>query len=137
MEPIVVDSDVIVASFLESETHHNDARQYVDGLENGDYVFHLPMLVVVEVTSAISRRTRDNRIAFLDIWRRNVVDWELNGKLMLYSLDRNRMHNAGAVAERYGLRGSDSVIAALAEELGFSLRTFDREILEHYQQASR
>jgi len=132
----VVDSDVIVASFLESETHHNDARHYIDGLEIGDYVFHVSMLVVVEVTSAISRRTRNNRVAFLTAWQQNVVDWEQDGKLVLYSLDRDRMNNARNVAERYGLRGSDSVIAALAEELRFSLRTFDREILERYEQAS-
>ena len=132
----MVDSDVIVASFLDFETHHNDARHYIDGLENGDYVFHLPMLVVVEVTSAIRRKARNNRVAFLNVWQQNVVDWEQDGKLVLYSLDRDRMNNARNVAERYGLRGSDSVIAALAEELRFSLRTFDQEILDRYGQAS-
>ena len=120
MEPIVIDSDIIVASFLDFETHHSDARRYV-----------------VEVTSAIRRRARNNRAVFLNIWQQNVVDWEQDGKLVLYSLGRDRMNNSRNFAERYGLRGSDSVIASLAEELGFSLRTFDREILERYQQASQ
>ncbi len=136
MEPVVVDSDVIVASFLDFETHHSDARQYIHGLENGDYVFHLPMLVVVEVTPAIRRRARNNRVALLNIWQQSVVDWEQDGKLVLYSFGRDRMNNSSNVAERYGLRGSDSVIASLAEELGFSLRTFDREILGRFPQAS-
>lgn len=131
-----MDSDVIVASFLNFETHHNDARNIIDGLENGDYVFHLPMLVVVEVTSAIRRRARNNRVALLNVWQQNVVDWEQDGKLVLYSLGRDLMNSSRIVAERYGLRGSDSVISSLAEELGFSLRTFDTEILARVPQAS-
>ncbi len=99
-------------------------------------MFHLPMLVVVEVTSAISRRARNNRVTFLNVWQQNVVDWEQDGKLVLYSLDRGRMNSAGNVAVRHGLKGVDSVIAALAEELSLSLRTFDREIITRFPQAS-
>ena len=136
MEPIVVDASVIVAFFLEAEEYHQRSRTYVDGLEHGAHIFHLPMLVVIEVASAISRRAGINTVAILTAWQQNVVDWEQDGKLVLYPLDRGRMNSAGDVAVRHGLRGADSVIVGLAEELGFSLRTFDREIIARFQQAS-
>ena len=131
-----MDSNVIVASFLVSEARHDIARQYINGLENGDYVFHLPMLVVVEVTSVIARRALKNRVAFLTTWQQNILDWEQDGKLLLYPLDRDRMDRALTIAQRDRLKGPDSVIAALAEELDMPVRTFDGEILERFLRAS-
>ena len=129
MESIVVDSSIIVSSFLESDNFHEIGRNYINLLENGDYVFHLPMLVVVEVMSAISRRTGQNRLPLMITWEQNIADWERDGKLMLYPLDRQRLNDALITAERYRLKGSDTIIAALAEELDLPLRTADGEML--------
>lgn len=136
MEQVVVDSNIIVASFLQSEDFHQKGQEYINGLENGDYIFHLPLLVVVEVTAAISRRAQRNRQALLTTWRQNIVDWERDGKIILYALDRDRMDRAVNTAERHRLRGSDAVIASLAEELDFSLKTFDMEVLARFLRAS-
>ncbi len=46
------------------------------------------------------------------------------------------MDNAMYVAERHLLRGADSVIVALAEELDMPLKTFDVEILGRFLGAS-
>ena len=136
MEHIVVDSSVLVASLLESEGFHLRARQYTDALENGDYTFHLPMLVAVEVTAAIGRRPQRNRHAILTAWQQSIMDWERDGHLVLYALDRDRMDKAVNTAERHRLRGSDAVIAALAEELDMPLKTFDTEVLGRFLRAS-
>jgi predicted nucleic acid-binding protein len=136
MEQLVVDSNIIVSSFLESENFHERAQEYINGLENGAYTFHLPMLVPVEVMSAISRRARQNRQALVAIWRQNSIDWEHDGKIIVYPLDRERMQNSITVAEQNRLRGADSVIAALAEELDVSVKTFDQEILARFLKAS-
>lgn len=125
-----------MASFLESEAFHQKGVAYIEGLERGEYIFHLPMLVVVEVTSALSRRVQTNRQAFLVTWKQNVADWEQDGKLVLYALDRDRMNSAVKVAEQHRLSGSDAVIASLAEELDMSLRTFDIQVRERFQRAS-
>lgn len=132
----MVDSNIIVASFLASEANHAAAKGYIDSLENGDYVFHLPMLVVVEVTSAIARRVQRNQIAFLAAWEQNIADWESDGKMELYPLNRNRMFSAAAVAKQYRFKGLDSVIVALANELDMPLRTYDSEIQRRFRQAS-
>ena len=46
------------------------------------------------------------------------------------------MDIAAGIAERHRLKGSDAVIAALAEELDVSLKTFDTEILARFLKAS-
>ena len=136
MEHLVLDSSVLVASLLESEEFYARAQQYVNGLENADYTFHLPMLVVVEVAASISRRSQRNRQAILVAWQQSVDDWERDGKILLYPLDRDRMSRALNIAEQRRLRGADSLIVALAEELDIPLRTFDREILARFLRAS-
>lgn len=136
MEPLVVDSSVIVAAFREQEEFYQQGKVYVDGLEAGDYLFHLPMLVVVEVASAINRQIQRNQRALLMTWNQNVIDWERDGRIVLYELNRERMVNATSAARRYRLRGSDAVLVALAEELDVSLKTFDSEIQGRFLRAS-
>ena len=128
-QPLVVDSSVIAAFFIAEDAHHTEARAYIDGLERGDYVFHLPMLVVVEVSAAIRRRSRDWRRSYR-IWRTMLAQWEREGKVTLYPLNRGRMEGAALSALGRRLSGADSVISALAEELKMPLRTFDRELRE-------
>ena len=136
MEPIVVDANVIMAFFLEAEEYHQRSRTYVDGLEHGEYIFHLPMLVIVEIVSAISRRAQRNRLALLTRVTKSLSDWETAGRIILYPLDQGRMGNAVKVAEERRLRGADSVVAALAEELRMPLKTFDLQIIARFSQAS-
>jgi predicted nucleic acid-binding protein len=136
MDHLVVDTNVLVAFFLESDEFHGQAQSYISGLESGDFTFHLSMLVVVEVISAIGRRAQSNKLARIARTRQSLTDWEQYGKLVLYPLDRNRMDNAMYVAERHLLRGADSVIVALAEELDMPLKTFDAEILGRFLRSS-
>ena len=56
--------------------------------------------------------------------------------MVRYSLHRERMERAGTIAESHRLRGADAVVAALAEELSMTLKTFDREILDRFLLAS-
>ena len=137
MENVVVDSNIIISYLVESDTFHERSRPYIAGLENGEYTFHLPMLVPVEVTAVISRVDGiPNRLAILNGWQQTLLDWERDGKLVLYPLDRSRMGNAVNLAQQYRFKGADSTIAALAEELDLPLRTADGEILDRLERAS-
>lgn len=136
MEDIVVDSNILIGSFLESDALHQQSQPYIDGLENKSYIFHLPMIVVVEIISALSRRPTSNRLALLARANQSLQAWEESGQVSLYPLDRERLNLSVAVAQRDRLRGADSVIAALAEELGMSLKTFDDDILAKFSLAS-
>jgi predicted nucleic acid-binding protein len=136
MEQVVIDTNVLVASFLQGDAWHQRAQPYINGLESGDYIFHLPMLVEVEVVAAISRPAPRGWQALLARARKSMTDWEQSGKIVLYSLDRNRMDRSAHIAQQYKLTGADSVVAALADELNIPLRTFDNDILQKFQQAS-
>lgn len=134
-ESLVVDSSVIAASYILRDEHHELGREYTDALERGEYVFHLPMLVVVEVSAAIRRRVTRWQPVF-SRWRDDVLRWERDGKVILYPMNQERMENAVIAARDRRLRGADSVIAALAEELNMPLRTSDGELLERGPGAS-
>ena len=137
MENVVVDSNIIISYLVESDAFHQSSQPYIAGLENGEYTFHLPMLVPVEVTAVISRVDGiPNRLAILNGWQQTLLDWERDGKIILYPLDRGRMDNAVNIAQIHRLRGADSVIASLAEELHAPLKTFDMEVLARFQRAS-
>ncbi|MCH8989151.1 MAG: type II toxin-antitoxin system VapC family toxin [Chloroflexi bacterium] len=136
MESIVVDSSILVASFLEHEEKHQQALEYISGLQRGDYIFHLPMLVIAEVLAAISRQPTANRLPLLARAGQSLRAWEQSEKILLYPLDRDRLELSVTITQRDRLRGADSVVAALAEELGMPLKTFDGEILTRFSQAS-
>ena len=137
MEHIVVDSNILVASFIESDSLQIESQTYITGLEDGSYIFHLPMLVIAELIASISRQATANRLALLARASQSLRAWEQSGKISLYPLNRERLNLAVTVAQRDRLRGADSVIAALAEELGMPLKTFDEEILTRFSQASK
>lgn len=133
----MIDSNIIVSYLVESDPFHQMALPYIGGLENEDYTFHLPMLVPIEVTAVISRKDPlPNRLAILARWQKTMSDWERGGKIVLYPLDRGRMENAVSIAQGTRLRGADSIIAALAEELDLPLRTVDGEMLDRLERAS-
>lgn len=88
------------------------------------------------LTSAIRRRATRNWVGLVSIWKQNVADWERDGLLFMYPLDRDRMDSVVTVAQRDRWKGADSVVAALAEELGMPLKTFDAKILDRFPTAS-
>ena len=136
MESLVVDSNIFVASFLVNEEKHQQALEYINGLERGDFTFHLPMLANVEVTSAIRRRATGNWVGLVSTWKLSVSDWERDGLLIMYPLDRVRMDKASDIALQYRLRGLDCLFAELALELDVPIKTFDKELLARFPTAS-
>ena len=137
MEHLVIDSSIIVSYLVESDRFHQKALPYINGLEVGNYAFHVPMLVPVEVIAAISRRDPlANRLAIHLRWQQTISDWEEAGKITLYPLNRDRMDNAVNITQQNRLRGADSIVAGLAQELDMPLKTFDQEILHRFQRAS-
>ena len=99
-------------------------------------MFHLSMLVVVEVSAAIRRRVPRWQPVF-SRWQGDVLRWERDGRVILYPMSRERMENSVIAARHRRLRGADSIVAALAEELNMPLRTFDNELLQSGPEASR
>ena len=136
MANLVVDANVLVASFLQSDKFHQSARMYVQGLQSGEHVFHVPMFVMVEVVSAIWRRTQKQGMAFVTRTRRSLQGWESSGRLVPYLLDERRMDLAMDAAIKYRLSGADSIVSSLADELDMPFVTFDSILQRRVPRAS-
>lgn len=133
MEHFVADTNILVASFNGSDSLHSKSQPYIEGLESGSYIFHLPMLVIAELMSRIPTA---NRLALLARTNQSLREWERSGKISLYPLDQGRLELSLTISQRDRLKGADSVVAALSEELGMPLKTFDEEIISRFSQAS-
>lgn len=131
MKEVAIDSNVFIAAWLKQDQYHSDAMKFMENLRAGEYLFHISMLVPVEVCSAILRRTKSIITAYLAI--REIENWVGDGFIWLYPLDGERMTKAQEIALRDELKGSDAIIAAIAEELELELITFDKEILKRYK----
>ena len=135
MEDVVADSSLLAAYFLESDAFHQSAREFMAELDSGGHKLHLPMLVIVETIAAIRRRLGQNSQATVNDALVTIYRWDLQEKVVFYPLNRERMEAALRLAEGIALRGADSIVAALSEELGVALKTYDNEILHRFQRA--
>lgn len=128
-----MDASVLVASFLERERRHREALEFIRHLDAGDYVFHLPRLALVETLAAVNRRAQPSPQSYVMRVKANFEVWLADGKIAFYDLNESRAERAVDIALRDRLRGADAVYAALAEELGLELLTFDGEQAERFQ----
>jgi len=67
-----IDSDVIVASRIESERHHRESKEfmrYVLTSNKDDIVFYTSIFTFVELASAMIRRTKDEDKAYALLYR--------------------------------------------------------------------
>jgi predicted nucleic acid-binding protein len=128
---IAVDSNVFVSALLKGEEHYDKAVKFVEGLRLGEYLFHISMLVPVEVCGVILRRTGSLGRAYLA--RREMEGLTKQGYVKLYPLDDERMTKAEGIALRDRLKGHDAVIAEVAEELELAILTFDKEVSKRFR----
>lgn len=135
MKEIAVDSNVFIAAWLKQDQYHSEAIKFIEGLRVGEYLFHISMLVPVEVCGAILRRTKSLARAYLA--KREIENWASDGYIRLYPLDGERMTKAQEIALRDELKGHDAVIAAVAEEFELELLTFDKEISKRFESKNR
>ncbi|MDO8750989.1 MAG: type II toxin-antitoxin system VapC family toxin [Dehalococcoidia bacterium] len=133
VEEVVVDASVLVASFLDYEDKHVEALEYIRLLEAGDYLFHLPRLALVETLAAVNRRAQRRSPIYVLRAKAYFEQWQAEGKIAFYDMEESRARRAVDVALRDRLRGADAVYAALAEELGLELKTFDQEQSQRFQ----
>ena len=135
MEDVVTDSILLTAYFLEVDVFHRSAREFMAELDSGGHKLHLPMVVMVETISAIRRRFGQNWQTTVNDALATIYQWERQDKVVFYPLNRERMEVALGLAEGIALRGADSIVAALSDELGIALKTYDNEILRRFQRA--
>jgi predicted nucleic acid-binding protein len=128
MADVVVDASVWVSRLVPGDVHHERCHAWFEGqTANGDLMVS-PVLLLPEVSGAISRRTGRPELA-----RRAVALIQELASLRLVSVDPPLAGLAAQLAADHALRGADAVYAATAQQLGLSLVTLDSEQLERSQ----
>lgn len=120
----VVDASVYVAFANEADRFHEPAVRWLESCLDAQRPLAAPSLLVVEVAASIRRLTGDRRLA-----ERVVSDLVETGWIELAPLTPERSRRAAKIAAGTGVRGADAVYVALAQELGATLVTVDRQQL--------
>ena len=127
----VVDASVWGSRFVSADAHHEPSYQWLHGVIDRATLLVAPALVLAEVAGAVSRRTGQAELA-----ARAVELLEQLPRSRLVAVDAQLARLGAALAGQFQLRGGDALYVALAQRLGFSLITWDREQLERGSRAA-
>jgi len=125
VKQITIDSSVIVASLLDKEKKHNECRNLLEKVKNGEYIAIEPYIVLVEIVAAIKRRTGSSYLA--ERVKEDLCD--INSIVFL-DIISTRAHQAADIAQEIGVRGMDAIVIQTAREFNAPLVSLDREMLE-------
>ena len=119
---LVVDASVWVSRLVAKDVFHSLVKAWMETLRDRGVTFLSPALLLPEVAGAISRRTRDTKLA------RQALDSLQNlPGLRLVQMDQLTVQGASRLAADLGLRGADSVYVAVAARLNLPLATLDAD----------
>jgi predicted nucleic acid-binding protein len=121
---LTIDASVFVAADAADEEAHGSARAFMASALASGAAIHQPSMTVVEVTSAIARRTGDP----VHARRVGVEVLHLPG-VVVHELDVDSALDAAGLASDLRLRASDAVYAATALTNDSTLVTLDSELL--------
>ena len=124
---ITLDSSVIISYLIDEEIHRKKNEQIWNKLFLENSLVIIPNIVLVEVVSAIKRRTGSDKTA------KNVKELILTTRqFQIVELTNDLSLRATDISIKYGLRGMDAILAATSEEFKTELITYDNEIIQKY-----
>ncbi len=127
----VVDASVWVSRFVPSDVHHQPSYRWLEGALTRGELLAAPALLLAEVAGAVSRHTGRPELAARAI---DLLEQLPNSRLVTVDPQLDRL--AARLAGQLRLRGGDALYVALAQKLGFSLITWDREQAERGRTAT-
>jgi len=121
---IVVDASVWVSVFLVEDIHHVASRAWLANATRSTEILVVPAILPAEVSGAIARRVGQPSLG-----RQAVEQIMRFPTLRLVAVDQRLGRLAADLAADHQLRGADALYVAVAQRLGASLVTWDREQL--------
>lgn len=135
-EGVVIDTNVFIVSLVSKDRLNTEeqkqrplATKYIDGLESGDYVIHLPRIAVIEIAGVIRGKTGEGLATAI---KNRLGQWVGLGLIKLYDLEETRMRSATDLviqhnrSRRRSLAAPDATFISLGEELGVDVVTFEK-----------
>jgi predicted nucleic acid-binding protein len=125
---VVLDASVWVARLVSQDEFHEQVKTWMEEKRADGLQFISPTLLLAEVGGAIARRTGDPVLG-----KKALTQLENLPGLRLVEMDHDLVHAAALLAAKLGLRGTDSLYVATAQQLGLPLVTFDVDQRERVQ----
>uniref|UniRef100_UPI0040565075 type II toxin-antitoxin system VapC family toxin n=1 Tax=Candidatus Electrothrix sp. TaxID=2170559 RepID=UPI0040565075 len=119
-----VDASVWINGFDQREKGYEHSRALLERLHKENIPISIPTLALAEVAGTISRTRQDAAKA-----QSFATALSNLPNISLISLDSSLAEQAAGLAARHGLRGADSVYAAVAEKYDCILISLDKEHL--------
>ncbi|HEY0089101.1 MAG TPA: PIN domain-containing protein [Candidatus Lokiarchaeia archaeon] len=125
MKEILADSNVFIASLIESDPFHAKGNELINKMNDKEYMFHISVIVPIEVSCSIARKVGGEEAnEAIDI----MENWAKESKIKVHILNRKRTKEAEKYGTLFKLKGMDAIIVQLAIELDLPLATFDSQI---------
>ena len=118
----VVDASVWVSRYIPDDQHHKPSYDWLLRMGQQRVLLTSPLLLLPEVSGAVTRRTGDSFLA-----RRCIRQLECLPFTRLFALTPERAHRAAVVAADARLTGADAAYVALADQLAMGLVSWDRQ----------
>jgi predicted nucleic acid-binding protein len=118
----VIDASVHVADMSLQEPHHAEAQALMSRVVAEGWTVYLPMIVLPEIASAISRGTGRPALG-----QRLVTTLKRVPYFELIPVDEALGQLAAELAAEYRIRGCDAVYVPLAQQREATLITLDRQ----------
>ena len=133
---IVVDTNVFIVALLDEDRLNTEERRqrplaltYLNGVESGNYVMHLPRIAIIEIAGIVGKKADE---AIASAIKNRLAQWVSLGLIRLYDLQEARMKAAVDLviqhnrSRRRSLSAPDATFIGLAEELEMPLVTFEK-----------
>jgi predicted nucleic acid-binding protein len=120
---LVVDSNIFVSALDPRDSFHGECYPILKKILAFEIEAICPLLVLVEVTCVIRRRTNSEELAiavYKNLSRLPAIDW--------LDITFEVAEGASILGAKVGLRGGDAIILQVALQYGIPLLTKDREI---------
>ncbi|MCW5851798.1 MAG: type II toxin-antitoxin system VapC family toxin [Anaerolineae bacterium] len=118
----VVDASVWVSRYVMPDINHQSSQRWLTQQATQGKPLFAPILVLAEVGSAVARQTGRQRLGQM------ALSGLLNfPNLRLVPIDTLLGHTAAQIAISLGVKGSDAVYVALAQQLGVPIITWDNQ----------
>ena len=127
-DKVVVDASVWVSSFSPEDVNHNVSRIWMEQYNAEGRLLVAPIILLIEVAAAISRRTGQAVLAKKALTRLEVAS--AMHTIQIVPIDAALVQAAVEVATNLQLRAGDSTYVALAHQLNIPLISWDKEQLQ-------
>lgn len=120
---LTVDSSVFVAALRRDEEKSEASFKLLERIQNGEHIAIEPYSVLVEIVSAIRRRTGSEALA-----TRVKEDFLRINNVNFVALDKNAAEAASDIAIALNVRGMDAFLVQVAKRFNAGLVTLDCEL---------